>query len=107
VGRTGAGKSSLTASLFRLLEAASGNIVIDEQAIGQIGLSDLRSNISIIPQDPLLFSGTIRFNLDPHDKYSDMQLWDALQHVNLKTVVENLPLGLDSPIAESKTLPTN
>ncbi|KAJ8311646.1 hypothetical protein KUTeg_011001 [Tegillarca granosa] len=71
VGRTGAGKSSLTLSLFRLIEGAGGNIYIDGVRISDLGLHDLRSRITILPQEPVIFSGTLRSNLDPEDKFTD------------------------------------
>ncbi|XP_064455206.1 multidrug resistance-associated protein 1-like [Ornithodoros turicata] len=97
VGRTGAGKSSLTLSLFRIIEAAGGKITIDDVDISSIGLHDLRSLIGIIPQDPVLFSGTLRFNLDPHDEYEDAQLWTALECAHLK---HHFPDGLETQISE-------
>ncbi|KAL7934141.1 hypothetical protein V8C35DRAFT_303325, partial [Trichoderma chlorosporum] len=83
VGRTGAGKSSLTLAIFRALEADSGSITIDGIDISKIGLQDLRENITIVPQDPTLFMGTIRTNLDPFDQYTDEEVFEALRRVQL------------------------
>lgn len=93
VGRTGAGKSSLVSALFRLAPI-EGLVELDNVATEEIGLHDLRSKISIIPQEPFLFTGTLRQNLDPFDSYSDNELWRALEEVELKH------LGLDGPVLE-------
>ncbi|RUS75497.1 hypothetical protein EGW08_016746, partial [Elysia chlorotica] len=100
VGRTGAGKSSLALALFRLIEASSGSILVDGVSLGEIGLHDVRSSLTILPQDPVLFFGSLRMNLDPLDVYSDGQLWAALTRAHLRDFVVGLPEGLDYPVGE-------
>uniref|UniRef100_A0A3Q1KB76 ABC-type glutathione-S-conjugate transporter n=1 Tax=Anabas testudineus TaxID=64144 RepID=A0A3Q1KB76_ANATE len=100
VGRTGAGKSSLALGIFRILEAAKGKIFIDGVNIADIGLHDLRSRITIIPQDPVLFSGSLRMNLDPFDTYTDEEVWNSLELAHLKTFVSNLPDKLNHECSE-------
>uniref|UniRef100_A0A8C6TA17 ATP-binding cassette, sub-family C (CFTR/MRP), member 6b, tandem duplicate 1 n=1 Tax=Neogobius melanostomus TaxID=47308 RepID=A0A8C6TA17_9GOBI len=102
VGRTGAGKSSLALGLFRILESAHGWICIDGTDISLIGLHDLRSRLTIIPQDPVLFSGTLRMNLDPYKTCSDSALWDVLQLSHLGPFVSALPHKLDHMCSEGE-----
>ncbi|KAF9178380.1 hypothetical protein BGZ50_007768, partial [Haplosporangium sp. Z 11] len=99
-GRTGAGKSSLTLALFRIIEAAKGQIFVDGIDISTIGLYDVRSRFSIIPQDPVLFAGTIRFNLDPLGTKSDLELWQSLEDSYLKDYVSQMEGGLNAQVLE-------
>ncbi|KNE66220.1 hypothetical protein AMAG_10458 [Allomyces macrogynus ATCC 38327] len=96
VGRSGAGKSSLVAALFRLTELTSGSVCIDGIDVSGVGLADLRSRIAIIPQQPFLFSGTIRANLDPCEQVDDAVLWDCLDRAGIRAFVESQQGHLDA-----------
>ncbi|XP_075692907.1 ATP-binding cassette sub-family C member 8 [Rhinoderma darwinii] len=99
-GRTGSGKSSFSLAFFRMVDTFQGRIIIDGIDIAKLPLQTLRSRLSIILQDPILFSGSIRFNLDPENKCTDLVLWEALEIAQLKHVVKALPGGLDAAVTE-------
>ncbi|KAI9331010.1 hypothetical protein DFJ73DRAFT_954614 [Zopfochytrium polystomum] len=100
VGRTGSGKSTLLAVLFRIVEPAAGTVLIDGQNIQELGLATLRSRLQIITQEPTLFTGTLRTNLDVENRFTDADVWEVLEWIGMKEYVASLPEKLDGAVAE-------
>jgi len=101
VGRTGAGKSTLTLAISRLIEIESGTVKVDGQNIRDVDLEYLRSKVTVIPQDPILFTGTLRRNLDPLEQYTDERIIDVLKRAKLDDIIKRDPKGLLQEIREN------
>ncbi|EAL63605.1 ABC transporter C family protein [Dictyostelium discoideum AX4] len=101
VGRTGAGKTTIASSLFRMVECSKGLILIDGIDISKVQLQKLRSSIGIVPQDPFIFTGTIRSNIDPFNEFTDFEIWESVEKVKLKDAINSMPLKLETALQEN------
>ncbi|KAM9996282.1 hypothetical protein ACTFIY_002464 [Dictyostelium cf. discoideum] len=101
VGRTGAGKTTIASSLFRMVECSKGLILIDGIDISKVQLQKLRSSIGIVPQDPFIFTGTIRSNIDPFNEFTDFEIWESIEKVKLKDAINSMPLKLETALQEN------
>ncbi|KAM9969411.1 hypothetical protein ACTFIR_001246 [Dictyostelium discoideum] len=101
VGRTGAGKTTIASSLFRMVECSKGFILIDGIDISKVQLQKLRSSIGIVPQDPFIFTGTIRSNIDPFNEFTDFEIWESIEKVKLKDAINSMPLKLETALQEN------
>lgn len=100
-GRSGSGKSTLAMALFRVVDIVSGHIFIDDVNIATIHTDEIRTRLSIIPQDVMLFNGSIRENLDPSNHYTDLEIWNCLEMAQLKQTIVAMPAGLDTIIMDN------
>lgn len=98
VGRSGSGKSTIMMSLLRIIEPFEGSITIDDVDISTINISELRSRIAVIPQEPVMLTGTFRSNLDPFQQATDSEIWEALKVVHLADKIREMPDKLDTPV---------
>jgi len=101
VGRTGAGKSTICLSLSRIVEIVTGKILIDGEDISKLDLNDLRASITVIPQDPTMFTGTLRFNLDPENTCSDERILEVLKKASLEDLLQREDKGLLTELTEN------
>jgi len=101
VGRTGAGKSTICLAISRIVELTEGSIIVDDLDISEMSIETLRARITVIPQDPTMFTGTLRFNLDPENKATDQDILHLIKDAQLQSLIDNNPKGLEQEITEN------